>query len=209
MGKQLNPSTMSDYQNYSDAELEHLKKANAIVKASYKKATALKDQAESLKAKAERLRKTIDLRKVIPVDAELQHVVLRCDNSGFAVCVAGLNKFKQLEVSKSLRYVRHSDTLGVLGASMLQLSLALCLELYPVSVAIRIHRIIAANHLVSLPVIYFGGSFRSVLWCSRPFRQYSRVHWYKSLYLPLSIQCEGCTGTCDKSCMIEKGGSHE
>lgn len=111
--------------------------------------------------------KTLDLRTlgvnhpaVVPLSADLQQIELRAltisvrNNQPETVYTLFAHKRPEgwrLWIDKSLKYVSHSTRLGVYGPPLLQLSLAMCLRLYPVSRAINFHRTFAGQYLISLP----------------------------------------------------------
>jgi len=91
-------------------------------------------------------------------DPDLQTVILKMtgangkeESKEFFLATPDVPQLKKLFVSQSLRYATHSTEFGVVGRPLIQLSLAICLRLYPVSMAIEFHREFAARHLMALP----------------------------------------------------------
>lgn len=98
-------------------------------------------------------------KAVRPIDADFQQIVLirrgangKVENEEFFLMTPDNPERRRVWITKSLRYASHSEHLGITGPSLLQLSLAICLYLYPTGRAIEFHREFAGKYLISLPV---------------------------------------------------------
>jgi len=103
---------------------------------------------------------TPDLRKigtVRPIEVETQQIVLKrwtapqLNEWYYYLATPDVPQMTRLYETKSLHYASHSTHFGIVGPSLLQLSLAICLRLYSVSRAIAYHKEFAGKFLIDLP----------------------------------------------------------
>lgn len=100
---------------------------------------------------------TLDLRKLVNGDVDNWKIGIRLERklSGYnelRLRMPGSDKFVHIDISKSLRYKCHSPEFswGYDGEAPKQMALAICLELYPVSVALKLYKKFMFDHIVPI-----------------------------------------------------------
>lgn len=100
--------------------------------------------------------KTLDLRKINSPDSDKMRIAIRVerkqDYNELKLLIPGDDKFRLVDIGKSLRYACHAPDFawGYSGDGPKQLALAICLELYSVSDAVRYHKRFAIEFLEDL-----------------------------------------------------------